>query len=233
MKAVNFYFRRLKGGKICRVYGKTSVCAIVLRAIAHFAGSLLRMGSFTECDRRHKPERDQEQRAVKTQNGMGAVQRAPGYEQQLLDGVQEKNQYQPGRSVDSECQLPAEIGAHEKGQTDFRFLRFDHDGRLSPFWGEWRRRRSLQHGEWIPQNDGAWKQGNGCLQLNPFSYLISRHWPKYQDEFETKIDQTIIGKISVNDFKAYQGQLRNIPEMKKAFQEFTKSEKEFAASKGK
>jgi putative aldouronate transport system substrate-binding protein len=74
-------------------------------------------------------------------------------------------------------------------------------------------------------------------KLDPFSYLISDTfndiWPKYQDEFDTKTVQAIIGKISINDFRAYQEQLRNLPEMKKAFQEFTKSEKEFAANKGK
>ena len=74
-------------------------------------------------------------------------------------------------------------------------------------------------------------------KLNPFSYLLSDTfsdiWPKYQDEYDTKTVQAIIGKISMNEFRAYQEELRNLPEMKKAFQEFAKSEKDFAANKGK
>jgi putative aldouronate transport system substrate-binding protein len=72
---------------------------------------------------------------------------------------------------------------------------------------------------------------------NPFGYLISNTfndiWPKYQDEYETKVVQAITGKISIGDFRTYQEQLRSTPDMKKAFQEFAKSEKDFNATKGK
>lgn len=74
-------------------------------------------------------------------------------------------------------------------------------------------------------------------KVNPFSYLLSatfsEAWPKYSDEYETKIVQAVIGAISMDQFRAYQDELRNKPEIKQAFQEYAKAEKEFQASAGK
>jgi putative aldouronate transport system substrate-binding protein len=73
--------------------------------------------------------------------------------------------------------------------------------------------------------------------INPFerynSPTFNDIWPKFQSEYDTKIVQAVIGDITMNEFKTYQEQLRNKPEMKKAFQEYTKAEKEIKANMGK
>jgi len=68
-------------------------------------------------------------------------------------------------------------------------------------------------------------------KVNPFSYLNSDTWvdtwPKYQNEWESKVVETIVGDMSMEDFEAYIENLRNMPEFKEAFQEFAKEYERF------
>jgi putative aldouronate transport system substrate-binding protein len=74
-------------------------------------------------------------------------------------------------------------------------------------------------------------------KVNPFSWLLSSTfsdvWPKYSDEYESKTVQAIIGSITMDQFRAYQVELNNKPEIKKAYQEYTQAEKEFKAGQTK
>ncbi|WP_240415423.1 extracellular solute-binding protein [Paenibacillus periandrae] len=74
-------------------------------------------------------------------------------------------------------------------------------------------------------------------KVNPFATLISstwsETWPKYSDEYDTKIVQAVVGAITMEQFREHQASLRNKPDMKKAFQEFAQNEKDIRQSLGK
>ena len=67
-------------------------------------------------------------------------------------------------------------------------------------------------------------------KINPFEVLVSdtwtQTWPTYQNEFQSNTIKTIVGQMSVADYKAYVLKLRSMPEFKKAFQEFAAAKKE-------
>ena len=52
-------------------------------------------------------------------------------------------------------------------------------------------------------------------------------WGEYSSEFASMETKAISGAISMDEFRAYQKQLRENEDFKKAFQEFTQSHKEF------
>ena len=68
-------------------------------------------------------------------------------------------------------------------------------------------------------------------KINPFSHLRSAAWvdtwPRYQNEWESRVVQTIVGDITMEQFKEYIEGLRNTPELKKAFQEFKQAYDDF------
>ncbi|NHN29021.1 extracellular solute-binding protein [Paenibacillus agricola] len=62
---------------------------------------------------------------------------------------------------------------------------------------------------------------------NPFDWLASdtwsEIWPRYKDEFDSKVLAAVTGAISMEQFGAYVTELRNNGEMKKAFLEFSEA----------
>lgn len=64
-------------------------------------------------------------------------------------------------------------------------------------------------------------------KVNPFTFLQSDtwvdNWPRVQNEWETKVIEAIVGQISMEEFENYIDDLRNRPEFKEAFQEFSQS----------
>ncbi|MCU6794040.1 extracellular solute-binding protein [Paenibacillus sp. WQ 127069] len=67
--------------------------------------------------------------------------------------------------------------------------------------------------------------------VDPFRGIISptwlNTWPKYESEWKTMEAKAIVGQISMDEFKAYTAKLRALPEMKKAFKEFSDAYKTF------
>jgi putative aldouronate transport system substrate-binding protein len=67
-------------------------------------------------------------------------------------------------------------------------------------------------------------------RVNAFELLVSdtwtQIWPTYQNEFESNTIKTIVGQMSVADYRAYVQRLRAMPEFKKAFQEFAAQKKD-------
>jgi putative aldouronate transport system substrate-binding protein len=67
-------------------------------------------------------------------------------------------------------------------------------------------------------------------QVDPFGMIVSDSWtatwPKFREEFEANVVKTIVGQITVDEFRAYQKTLSDMPEFKKAFQEFKASYEE-------
>ena len=67
------------------------------------------------------------------------------------------------------------------------------------------------------------KQG----KQNPFDWLVSEAWsevwPRYKDEFDRKVRDAVTGTITMQEFAAYVEQLRNDPEFKRAFLEFSRA----------
>lgn len=68
-------------------------------------------------------------------------------------------------------------------------------------------------------------------KVNPFTYLNSDTWvdiwPRYQNEWESRVVETIVGDRSMAEFEKYIEELRNVPEIKQAFQEFAKAHENF------
>lgn len=66
---------------------------------------------------------------------------------------------------------------------------------------------------------------------SPFSYVVSdtygKEWPKYSADWETALVQAIIGDISMDELRDYAEELRNIPALKTAWQEFAALAKTF------
>ncbi|MGF7050587.1 putative aldouronate transport system substrate-binding protein [Paenibacillus sp. DS2015] len=60
--------------------------------------------------------------------------------------------------------------------------------------------------------------------IDPFNYLISdtwnEFWSKYENEWKSMVTQAIVGQITMEDYKKFIDKLNNIPEAKKAYQEF-------------
>ncbi|WP_274653475.1 extracellular solute-binding protein [Paenibacillus humicola] len=66
-------------------------------------------------------------------------------------------------------------------------------------------------------------------KIDPYSVINSStwvtQWPKLQGEFTTKRTEAIIGKISMEQYKGYIGQLRSDKQFEPAFKEFAESYK--------
>lgn len=64
-------------------------------------------------------------------------------------------------------------------------------------------------------------------KVNPFVYLKSDTWvdtwPRYQNEWESKVVETIVGEMSEEEFEKYIEDLRNKKEIKQSFKEFKES----------
>lgn len=60
--------------------------------------------------------------------------------------------------------------------------------------------------------------------VNPFGYLISdtwiNVWSKYEKEWQSMVTQAIVGQITMDQYKQYVDKINNLPETKKAYQEF-------------
>ncbi|QGH36173.1 extracellular solute-binding protein [Gracilibacillus salitolerans] len=71
-------------------------------------------------------------------------------------------------------------------------------------------------------------------KVNIFSYLHSDTWvdawPRYQNEWESRVVEAIVGDISMEEFEGYINTLRNQEEIKKAFQEFNEAFEAFENS---
>ncbi|MGF9697353.1 extracellular solute-binding protein [Paenibacillus sp. MABNR03] len=52
-------------------------------------------------------------------------------------------------------------------------------------------------------------------------------WPKYGDEYSSMMTRTIVGQISVEEFKAYVDKLNSQPDIKQAYQEMAKAYEQF------
>ncbi|MFD0677174.1 MULTISPECIES: extracellular solute-binding protein [unclassified Paenibacillus] len=63
--------------------------------------------------------------------------------------------------------------------------------------------------------------------VNPFTGLYSNAWtevwPKYADEWKSNMTKAIIGKISMDEYRAYVSKLNSMPYFKKAYQELAKA----------
>lgn len=68
------------------------------------------------------------------------------------------------------------------------------------------------------------------LTVDPFRALVSpkwtSEWAKYVDEFESTRTKAIMGEITMEDYRAYIENLKNLPVMKEAFLELAESYKE-------
>ncbi|MDQ0253316.1 putative aldouronate transport system substrate-binding protein [Evansella vedderi] len=68
-------------------------------------------------------------------------------------------------------------------------------------------------------------------KVNPFSYLRSETWvdawPRYQNEWETRVVEAIVGNITMDEFEEYIENLRNLPQFKESFQEFAEAYEAF------
>lgn len=66
-------------------------------------------------------------------------------------------------------------------------------------------------------------------KVDHFTFLVSSTWstvwPKYAKEWEAKTVQAIVGQISMDEFRKYIEGLGNLPELQKAFNEFSADEK--------
>ncbi|MET3938202.1 putative aldouronate transport system substrate-binding protein [Paenibacillus sp. PvP094] len=52
-------------------------------------------------------------------------------------------------------------------------------------------------------------------------------WPKYADEYSSMLTRTIVGQISVEEFRAYVDKLNSQPDIKQAYQEMAKAYEQF------
>ncbi|MFC0472506.1 extracellular solute-binding protein [Halalkalibacter kiskunsagensis] len=68
-------------------------------------------------------------------------------------------------------------------------------------------------------------------KVNPFAYLTAPTWvdtwPRYQNEWESRVVETIVGNMTMDEFEAYIESVREKPEMKQAFQEFAEAYEAF------
>jgi putative aldouronate transport system substrate-binding protein len=76
-------------------------------------------------------------------------------------------------------------------------------------------------------NDAVWEQVNDWDQrgyFDPAEIIVSdvwtNTWPNYQNEWESKVVETIVGQMTIDEYKQYVDGLNNKPEFKQAYQEF-------------
>jgi putative aldouronate transport system substrate-binding protein len=68
-------------------------------------------------------------------------------------------------------------------------------------------------------------------KFDPFAVIFSdawtATWPKYENEWKSMVSKAVMGEITMDAYKAYVEKLNNMPEFKKAYQEFTVKYKEY------
>ncbi|TBL79521.1 extracellular solute-binding protein [Paenibacillus thalictri] len=68
-------------------------------------------------------------------------------------------------------------------------------------------------------------------KFDPFAVIFSDSWtavwPKYENEWKSMVSKAAMGEISMDEYKAYVDKLNNMPDFKKAYQEFAKKYKEY------
>jgi putative aldouronate transport system substrate-binding protein len=68
-------------------------------------------------------------------------------------------------------------------------------------------------------------------QVDPFRFLISDSWinvwSKYEKDWKSMVTKAIVGQISMDEYKQYVDKINNLPETKKAYQEFAKHYKSY------
>ncbi len=68
---------------------------------------------------------------------------------------------------------------------------------------------------------------------DPSEYVVSdtwtNTWPNYQNEWESKVVEAIVGRITMDEYRAYVDSLNSRPEFKQAYQEFRQFYDEFWA----
>lgn len=85
-------------------------------------------------------------------------------------------------------------------------------------------------------NDKIWEMVQNWDELgyyDPSEYVVSdtwtNTWPNYQNEWESKVVEAIVGRITMDEYRAYVDSLNSRPEFKQAYQEFRQFYDEFWA----
>lgn len=114
-----------------------------------------------------------------------------------------------------------ELGSKQMNVTSYYHFALPYDqafkARVPSAPPEWNKKTLEMIADW--ESKGA---------ANQFNWLVSHKfndiWPALRGEYETKVVQAVIGDIPMNEFRDYLAHLRNMPEMKKAFQEYAQAE---------